>query len=334
MLFLLRLPLKKTNGKRVCKARRYGGGDHIASTQPADLASSVSVSQLDISNFPPLLSAHSTVPTPNESDQSDVLKLKAEVNELKKSVQSLTTQINFLLSFVGAVDFSGVSAPSSSEEGVPIQAGGSYAEVSRQPAAHTSGVGAGVSVSRVSIRDAAVTAMYMDKAESDRREASFIVSGLPISNSASDRECVSNLIESQFGARPVVNFTKRLGQRSSDKVQLLLVYLKDVAHAQHIVSHARQLRQSQNELVRRTVYINKNLTKAAARAAYELRCRRRQAAGRQSALFPGVQSTQQSSQQSQHSPMDVPVPVRSPTALRPDAPAFMASGSLVPTTSV
>jgi len=48
------------------------------------------------------------------------------------------------------------------------------------------------------------------------------------------------------------------------------------------ISSARQLRQSIASLVRDNVYINPNLTKAEASAAYELRCRHREAANRRS----------------------------------------------------
>jgi len=121
------------------------------------------------------------------------------------------------------------------------------------------------------------------KAENDRRAASFIVSGLPTSNSSTDRERVTQLLESELGVCPVITYTKRLGQSSSTKIQPLLVYLRDTSQAQYIVSHARRLRQSNDPFVKNTIYINMNLTKAAAHAAYEMRCRRRQATSRQSA---------------------------------------------------
>jgi hypothetical protein len=52
--------------------------------------------------------------------------------------------------------------------------------------------------------------------------------------------------------------------------------VKNVDHAKRIISSARHLRQSQDPLVRDNVYINPNLTKAEASAAYELRCRHRE----------------------------------------------------------
>jgi len=153
----------------------------------------------------------------------------------------------------------------------------SYAAVTGQPSTQVSGAGV------VTMQEAAVSAMYVEKAENDRRAASFIVSGLPTSNSSTDRQRVTQLLESELGVCPVITYTKRLGQSSSTKIQPLLVYLRDTSQAQYTVSHARRLRQSNDPFVKNTIYVNMNLTKAAAHAAYEMRCRRRQATSRQSA---------------------------------------------------
>jgi len=242
----------KATRKRVCKSRRNGGVGAVASTQPVDPPSSLGVSQMDPNN-------QHGVSESDDDDDREIQSLKSEVTVLKNTIATLTTQINFLLSFVGAVD----SAPPTihtqtvcglESAAVPVQSGQgasasahSCAEISRQPSTQVPGVGVGVG--GATMREAAVTAMYMEKAERDRREASLIATGFPTSNSASDRESVSRLIESEFDVRPDINFTKRLGQRLSDKPQPLLVYLKDTAQAQHIVSQARQLRHSRDEYV-------------------------------------------------------------------------------------
>jgi len=107
----------------------------------------------------------------------------------------------------------------------------------------------------VTMQEAAVSAMYVEKAESDRRAASFIVSGLPTYNSSTDRERVTQLLESELGVHPVITYTKRLGRSSSTKIQPLLVYLRDTSQAQYIVSLARRLRQSNDPFVKNTIYI-------------------------------------------------------------------------------
>jgi hypothetical protein len=99
----------------------------------------------------------------------------------------------------------------------------------------------------------------------------------------------SQLVLNEFGLQPEIAYVKRLGQPSPGKTRPLLVALKSIDQAQHIINSARQLRQSENPIVRDGVYINPNLTKAEAAAAYQLRIQRRQAAqrrARQSAANP------------------------------------------------
>jgi len=72
----------------------------------------------------------------------------------------------------------------------------------------------------------------------------------------------------------------RLGKRITGRVQPLLVILKTVDQAKRIFTAAKSRRQSTDPLISQHVYINVNLTKADARAAYEVRCQRHQTAER------------------------------------------------------
>ena len=155
---------------------------------------------------------------------------------------------------------------------------------------HRSVLGGGVTTAP-NIREAAVTAFYVDKAEAERRESSFIISGLLPSQSSSDGDLVSALCQEELGLSLDVAFTKRLRKVIPDKVQPLLVYVKHVDQAKLVISSARRLRSSSQPYTRDHVYINANLTKAASRAAYELRCRRRQAESRRSAPAPVLDPT-------------------------------------------
>jgi len=118
----------------------------------------------------------------------------------------------------------------------------------------------------------------------DIRSSSFIISGLLLSVVYSDKYIVMELCLNEFNIQVDIVSTKSLHKASpsSNKIQPLLVDIKNVDHAKHIISSARQLRQSIASLVRDIVYINPNLTKAEASAAYELRCSHREAANRRS----------------------------------------------------
>jgi len=216
-----------------------------------------------------------------------VSSLRAQVESLQSTISTLSAHVSFLLSFVGAVD--AAPTPSQATTQLPstfaVTAGSSvsgnkdqysFADVARRSGASGGGIRA------PNIREAAVTAFYVDKAEAERRESSFIVSGLLSSHSSSDGELVSALCQEELGLSLDIAFTKRLGKVIPDKVQPLLVHVKQVDQAKSVISSARQLRSSAQPNIRDHVYINANLTKAASRAAYELRCRRRQAASRKS----------------------------------------------------
>ena len=120
--------------------------------------------------------------------------------------------------------------------------------------------------------------MYVDRAASDRRASSFIVSGMPPSSGRDDSSLVADLCQNAIGIRPDVTAAKRLGKPRPDRAQPILVYLKSSDHAKAIISQAKKLRQSTDLFVKNNVYINANLTQAEAKAAYEVRCRRRQSA--------------------------------------------------------
>ena len=114
------------------------------------------------------------------------------------------------------------------------------------------------------------------------RASSFIVPGLPTSTDHSDKCIVTDLCSNEFDFQVDIVNIKRLGKASSSstKVQPLLVNVKNADYAKQIISSARRLRQSTVSLVRDNVFVNPNLTKAEASAAYELRCRHRETAAR------------------------------------------------------
>jgi hypothetical protein len=132
------------------------------------------------------------------------------------------------------------------------------------------------------LRQSMVAAVYLDQRDKDRRAGSFIISGLPTSTAYPDKVLVSELCSEEFNVKIDIISIKRLGKlsspsSSSNKIQPLLVHVKNPDNAKLILSSARKLRRSTVPFVCENVYINPNLTKAEADAAYELRCRRREA---------------------------------------------------------
>lgn len=105
----------------------------------------------------------------------------------------------------------------------------------------------------------------------------MIVSGLAPSSTTTDAVLFTNLCTTELNVRPEVVSTKRLGRLQTDRGQPLLVHLKSVDQTKDIINSARLLRHSPDPTIRERVYINPNLTKAEAAAAYQMRLQRRQA---------------------------------------------------------
>ena len=119
-----------------------------------------------------------------------------------------------------------------------------------------------------------VAAVYVDQHEHSRRANNIIISGLQPVPGVSDKEVASALIETEYDFVPHISYVKRLGQVLPGRIRLLLVTMKH-DEASWLVDHATDLRYSVEPTVRKSIFINSDLTRAEAAAAYEIRCRRR-----------------------------------------------------------
>ena len=128
-----------------------------------------------------------------------------------------------------------------------------------------------------------MTAMHIEQKQIDRRSNSFVVSGLPIENDVNDMTKIKHVCKQHVGVDVDndISSVKRLGRPLPDKIQPILVYLKDKEKAQEIIRNARRLRYSLSNYIRQSVFINSNMTRAEATAAYLLRCQKRQSANSQ-----------------------------------------------------
>lgn len=236
-----------------------------------------------------------STPVGAKTKSSEVCALRQEVSALQAVVQrhestiaALEQRVCDLLSAFGLVSSAASPSMSSSsaQSGPMAGDGGSAVAAVAQPSSSSSlpppprpsysraAVAAAPAVR--AIRESVVAAVYVDKAASDRRSSSFIVSGLPPSPSADDKKLVADLCHRDLGVRPDITAIKRLGHPRPSAPQPLLVHVKQSDEAQHIIRHARSLRQSSDNFTQLNVFINANLTKAEAKAAYDIRCRRRQ----------------------------------------------------------
>lgn len=142
----------------------------------------------------------------------------------------------------------------------------SYANIVNKPAALS-----------VPFRNAVVSAVYADFEEKDRRAKNVVISGLLLSSS-SDKVAVEKLCSTEFRFVPQINRCRHLGQPRSGHIQPVLVVLESVTDAEFLVKNAKLLRHSTDPIVKKSVFINADLTKAEALTAYQRRCRRRELA--------------------------------------------------------
>lgn len=206
-----------------------------------------------------------------------VAVLQQEVASLRSLVQQQQLTITHLQSRFDEL-FVAFGISSSSSSAVPIAAASSSAVgdvASDSTAPQQSTAGRTYASTVRSVKEAVVAAVYVDQAATEQRTSSFIVSGLPTSSGDTDKTVVADLCSRELGIRPEITATKRLGQPTSTRKQPVLVFVKQHADAQSILHRAKSLRLSSDAYIKSNVFFNANLTRAQAKAAYELRCARR-----------------------------------------------------------
>jgi len=124
-----------------------------------------------------------------------------------------------------------------------------------------------------------VASMYVDIELKQRRAKNIVMSGVPYSND--DFTYVTNLLAEEFNWHYIPTTScRRIGRQVDTRVQPLLVTFECREDASYLVANARHLRESRDPAVRHNVYISADLTPAEAKAAYEIRCRRRESTQR------------------------------------------------------
>jgi len=127
--------------------------------------------------------------------------------------------------------------------------------------------------------EAVVAAVYLDQNQRDRRAANIVITGLPVCSDMPDKILVTQMISKELLLVPDIVHLKRLGRVVADgpNLQPLLVVLRTAAQASTIIQRAKMLRSSLHPVISDHVFINRHLTRAQSRAAFEQRCQKRAA---------------------------------------------------------
>lgn len=210
-----------------------------------------------------------------DNDQSNIIEtLQQHVIALQTTVDTMRAQINFLLSALG---WSSVPSPPKGATTVSAEdradSDGSknhasvdevWSEVVRQPKKATK-----------ALRDTIVAAVYNDQRQQTSRAANLVVTGLPSVSDVDDKQLMIDIIRHEFNINPDITHHKRLGQQHGSKPRPLLITFRSADEADRVMERAKHLRQSSNVSVR-SIYINRHMTSAQSKAAYDERCRRRE----------------------------------------------------------
>jgi hypothetical protein len=202
----------------------------------------------------------------------DVAALRKEVVSLRHTVNTLTTHVAFLLSFLGIPNTD-----------LPVDLSASKTLSSTTPAdqhkADKHPLSGPLPVSRgVPRSDDVSLVVHRTLADAARRKRNIIVTGLPEDLAVDDVTAFNHLCEDNLPVKPVVaaGGCLRIGRKNGDGPRRLLVRLTSDDAASEILKTARVLRRSNDSYVARNVYINADLSRSQARLAYEARQRRRQ----------------------------------------------------------
>jgi len=126
-----------------------------------------------------------------------------------------------------------------------------------------------------------LSAVYIDLEEKKRRSNNIVISGLPMA--PVDRDGAESFLRGEFheiASDLKVTGCRRLGRKDNDRIQPLLVTCSNASDVQFILDNAKRLRRSSYCLIKDQIYINADLTKAEAAAAFEMRQKRRAAKAR------------------------------------------------------
>ena len=262
----------------------------------------------------------------------DVTALHQIIKVQQNEIVELKHQLNYVLSFLGIADsiedvghVAALTPPEIASETVPTP-GATHSPAHGDNNAQ--GLWSKVTSKRQhrsdSFQQSVVAAVYVDQSLQKQRESSLIVTGLQPVAGTSDSELFRSLCLAEFNTGPDIVTTRRLGHSKPSKTQPLLVYLKQTEQAQYFINHAKSLRQSSKLAVRDKVFINRNMTKAEAAAAYQIRLQRRQAQERRQ-QSSNTESSSATDHATHSSLQAAAKPLADPALLNSSADAFTPS---------
>ena len=210
--------------------------------------------------------------------QKSVAELNSTVENQRLLMDTLTTKMQFILSFLNIDDNTSLT------NAVPPSINTSpttYTGIDGKKSSQQTSYEAVASQQHSATQEQVVAAVYLDQSRRDRRANNIVITGLPVCPDMSDKALVSQMISKELLIVPDIVQLRRLGRAGNDinlnaglNVQPLLVVLKTTSQANCILQRAKLLRGSVHSVISDHVYINRHMTRAESIAAYEERRQR------------------------------------------------------------
>lgn len=225
----------------------------------------------------------------NKCLRGDLDKLSKTVAELKETVRKQQITINELIVLIGSkptYQSTVVPQGSSNEDSSGFLPGPDTASTHVTKPSYADATASCMVLDTTlpkptltkTVRQAVLTAVHSELLTKHSRERNIIITGLRRSNSVSDKSLVCKLLFEEFGVDTGIVLCKRLGKSpttSDGRPQPLRVVFSTASVARDVLTSAKYLRNSADMYVRENVFVNADLTRAEAEAAYHARCARR-----------------------------------------------------------
>jgi hypothetical protein len=234
----------------------------------------------------------SAAATPASAEDVSALQLLVQQQQL--TIDALQHKLNFVLEFLGAADFDFNSLPMKPVTDDCTTSSAALADSATANSLTTlpSRVQYSIAVSQGDMNkpkkkslnpfeQAVLTTVNSENRRKIARLANVVVSGLPTSSMTTDTELAQRLFRDELSLQSNIVSCQRLGKPSPGKTQLLKVCMSDTSEAAEILAAAKRLRHSADNYIRQHVFINRDMTKSEAEAAYQARCLRRLKRGNQ-----------------------------------------------------
>ena len=157
--------------------------------------------------------------------------------------------------------------------------------------------------------DVILKSVHLEIMNKTRKKVNIVISGLAPSKECDNKVMVSRLLSNHWSIPDdSVVGCKRLGQVKVNRIQPILVTLRNESIAKHILSTAKILRNSSYDEVLEKIYINPDITKAESLALFELREKRRNKNKQPSQPFPPNHHNEQQELLQIQSPIRQPQP--------------------------